>query len=221
MMQKEHRIRLEKLKDLFNVKPTWNIIEHLISEMMNDRIKRNSNDNKTYAENTHTKIDNAIYLLEELKKNNSLSSFQCYKVFKMLLNAERELQYFNDTIGDIKDYEPRRIRALVDKAKPFIVGKIETRIPKNPNTFYNEVYFELIDSYALKKNDALNLLSIIYGKDENSKKAKVPKQRLKELNELKETFIDIIQNGGKDKGFTKQQINNELEEINKLFKNYL
>ena len=220
-MNTERIVRLNKLKDLFRVKQNWKIVEHLIADMMNDRLKRNGNDRNDYIKNAETKIDEIIYLLQELKKNNSLSSFQCYKVFKMLLEAEKELQFFNDTIGNIKDYDTQKVIALVDQAKPFIIGEIKTRIPQNPNAFYNEAYFELIDVYSLKKIDTLNLLSIIFGKGINSKKAKVPKQTIKQLEKLKEVLIRIVEGVSKNNGLTEEEKINELEEINKPFKNYL
>lgn len=219
-MNTKHTERLKKLKDLFQIKPNWRIVEHLIADMMNDRLRRNSNSNSEYIKEAEIKIDDIIYLLEELKKNY-LSSFRCYKVFKMLLYAEKELQYFSDTIGDIKDYSPQSVIALIDKVKPFIVGEIKTRIPQNPNTVYNEIYFDFIDIYRLKKIDALNLLSIIYVKGVNSKKAKVPKRDIEELKKLKEVFVRIIEEGGDNKGYTREEIGYELKEINQIFKNYL
>lgn len=220
-MSHERILRLNKLKNLFRVKPNWKIVEYLISGMMNDRLKRNNNDSDDYIKKAETKMDDIIYLLEELQKNNSLSPFQCYKVFKMLLEAEKELQFFNDTIGNIKDYDTQKVIDLIGKAKPFIIGEIKTRIPRNPNSVFNGIYFDLIDDYALKKNDVLNLLSIIYKEDIKSKKAKMPKREMQELKKLKELFIDIIHKVEKDKNLTQEERSKEIEEINQAFKNYL
>lgn len=220
--QEKYENVLNKLKKLFNIKGKNKILEYRISDLREDNNKRKKFDEYLqYLDRLVKILCDLEYVLSELKKSNQLTSFKCYKVFAYLLEAEKKLQFFNDTIGDIKDYDRKKVEALVAKAEPFIIGKIETRIPVNPNAFYNEVYFALIGFYALKKNDALNLLSVIYGKDEKSKKAKVPKRTLEEYKQLKECLIEIIEVGRQEKKITEQEASNQREEVNKLLKNHL
>lgn len=212
-MKDEYAERIRKLKQLFNIKETHNVIQYLLKDAINDKLERCDKDNRiSYITLIHNKIDDIYFIMKNEITRKTITPFQGYKIFKLLLNAEKELQFFNDTVGDVKDYSYQKMKTDIEKMKPFFKGTYEIRVPKNPNDVYNELYYEIINDFKIKKNDTLNLLSIIYNM---RKKAKIPKRSREEVS----NFIELMVRIASDNGLTHKEIIKELE-IDKIPKEY-
>lgn len=210
---------ITKAKKTFNIKENNLILNYRIVNLVNELRKKQST---TSSKMIYTKCYDLFYILEGLKRNyNHLTPFALYKIFKLCLYGLNELVFFNDTIGNSKSYKYSKINDIIERAKPFILNteEIKTRIPFDPNDTYNNIYFKLLDDYSIKKDDIINLLSIVYERD---KKAKIPKRTLKEVQFFKEWCHRIIKTGGKQKGLSDKEIKDKIDELNdkKCFKKY-
>lgn len=210
--------KIIKAKKIFKLKDTDKRLNSRIGRVVKSQLLRNNNYDVTLIQK---RCYDLFYMLEDIKKTyTNLTPCKLYKIFRLCLWGLDELLFFNDTIGTSKDYSYRKIIKFTKKASIYIIDfdPKKIRIPKNPNDTYNEIYFELLNEYKIKKNDTLNLLSCVY---DRNKKAKVPKRTIEELKVLKDTFHRIIIGGGKEKGLSKEEINNEIKEIDTHFKDYL
>ena len=214
----EFQKEITKAKKIFNIKENNLILNIRIIKIINELLERNPQADSTIVKQQFYDL---FFILDELKKNdNCFTPFKLYKVFKLCIYGIDELLFFNDTVGSSKDYSYRKIKDIIERAKPFIINhkEIQTRIPKDPNDAYNNIYFTLLNNYNMKKEDIINLLSIVYNRN---KKAKVPKRTINELKELKSIFHRIIRSGGKEKGYTKKEIEDMVSKTDKHFKDYL
>jgi len=215
-----------KAKRLFNIKESNPTLNKRISKVINDFLKRNQDEtdkaiNDLVEKEIHERCYGIFHILDLLSKEPyCISGFKLSKIFRLCLDGLDERFFFEDTVKNKKDFSYQKYREIVERAKPFIVNYKETkvRIPRDPNDEYNEIYFTLLNDYHIKKGDVLNLLSIVYDRE---KKAKPPKRTINELKYLKDTFNSIAKNGGKEKGLSKEEIQAELIEIEKTFKDYL
>jgi len=214
-MGEEFLDEIGKAKKTFNIKRDNKILQLRIGQVMRDQLDRNRSYDTQLILN---RCYGLFYQIDNLKDLHT--PFRLYKIFKLCLEGLDELLFFNDTIGETKDYSGHKVREIIEKAKPFIKNsdQIEVRIPIHPNSEYNEIYFTLLNDYKIKKEDVLLILESIYDK---KKKAQPPKRRINELKELRSIFHRIIKGGGKEKGLTHEQIETEIRETDIHFKDYL
>lgn len=214
----EFQKEILKAKKIFELKNTDKRLNSRIGKVINAQLLRNNNYDVTLIQE---RCYHLFYTLGVVKNTYShLTPCKLYKIFRLCLSGLDKLLFFQDTVTNPKEFSYKKYRDIIEKTKPFIVNhkEIKTQIPRNPNDEYNDIYFELINNYNLKKDDVINLLDSVYDK---KKKAKVPKRTITELQYLKDTFHRIAKNGGKEKGLSEEEIKNEIKEIDANFKDYL
>ena len=139
------------------------------------------------------------------------------KIILTLLDTFEELNYFITHIKDKGHYDYRRISKKYNEIKEFLVSnsEISLKVPQHPNDIYRNTFYELKNKYNLTHNLSADILNTLFHKK------KVPprtKNLQRETQNIFTIFDSIINNAENSKNLSKEEIENQRQQLNNLKK---